>query len=45
MNNIIVGMGEPLWDVLPEGKKIGGAYFLSWLKNERRRYERLFRKI
>ena len=25
MNNIIVGMGEALWDVLPEGKKIGGA--------------------
>ena len=25
MNNIIVGMGEVLWDILPEGKKIGGA--------------------
>ena len=25
MNNIIVGMGEALWHVLPEGKKIGGA--------------------
>lgn len=25
MNKIIVGMGEALWDVLPEGKKIGGA--------------------
>ena len=25
MNSIIVGMGEVLWDVLPEGKKIGGA--------------------
>jgi len=25
MNNLIVGMGEALWDVLPEGKKIGGA--------------------
>lgn len=24
-NNMIVGMGEVLWDVLPEGKKIGGA--------------------
>lgn len=23
--NIIVGMGEVLWDVLPEGKKVGGA--------------------
>lgn len=23
MNSIIVGMGEALWDVLPEGKKIG----------------------
>ena len=23
--DIIVGMGEALWDVLPEGKKIGGA--------------------
>ena len=23
MNQIIVGMGEALWDVLPEGKKIG----------------------
>ena len=25
MNNVIVGMGEALWDILPEGKKIGGA--------------------
>lgn len=25
MNDIAVGMGEALWDVLPEGKKIGGA--------------------
>ena len=25
MENIVVGMGEALWDVLPEGKKIGGA--------------------
>ncbi len=25
MNYIVVGMGEALWDVLPEGKKIGGA--------------------
>ena len=27
MNNqsIVVGMGEALWDVLPEGKKLGGA--------------------
>lgn len=25
MNKIVVGMGESLWDVLPEGKKIGGA--------------------
>lgn len=24
-DNIVVGMGEALWDVLPEGKKIGGA--------------------
>lgn len=24
-NNIVVGMGEALWDVLPEGKKMGGA--------------------
>ena len=24
-NQVIVGMGEALWDVLPEGKKIGGA--------------------
>lgn len=24
-NNKIVGIGEALWDVLPEGKKIGGA--------------------
>ena len=23
--DIVVGMGEALWDVLPEGKKIGGA--------------------
>ena len=25
MNDIVVGMGEALWDVLPDGKKIGGA--------------------
>ena len=25
MNHIVVGMGEALWDVLPEGKKLGGA--------------------
>lgn len=25
MNPVIVGIGEALWDVLPEGKKIGGA--------------------
>ena len=25
MNRVIVGLGEALWDVLPEGKKIGGA--------------------
>ena len=25
MNKIVVGMGEALWDVLPEGMKIGGA--------------------
>ncbi len=25
MNNYIVGIGEALWDVLPEGRKIGGA--------------------
>ena len=24
-NTIVVGMGEALWDVLPEGQKIGGA--------------------
>lgn len=24
-NKIIVGIGEALWDILPEGKKIGGA--------------------
>lgn len=24
-NTMVVGMGEALWDVLPEGKKIGGA--------------------
>lgn len=25
MNDMIVGIGEALWDVLPEGKKLGGA--------------------
>lgn len=25
MKDIVVGMGEALWDILPEGKKIGGA--------------------
>lgn len=24
-NNLVVGMGEALWDMLPDGKKIGGA--------------------
>lgn len=24
-NDVVVGMGEALWDMLPEGKKIGGA--------------------
>ena len=25
MNNSVIGIGEALWDVLPEGKKLGGA--------------------
>jgi hypothetical protein BACCOPRO_02542 len=25
MNNLIVGIGETLWDMLPDGKKLGGA--------------------
>ncbi|MDE6291620.1 MAG: carbohydrate kinase [Muribaculaceae bacterium] len=25
MKDLVVGMGEALWDILPEGKKIGGA--------------------
>ena len=25
MKEYVVGMGEALWDVLPDGKKIGGA--------------------
>ena len=25
MNDLIVGIGEALWDVLPEGKTLGGA--------------------
>lgn len=25
MNKLIIGLGEALWDVLPEGKKLGGA--------------------
>ena len=25
MKRYIVGLGEALWDVLPEGKKLGGA--------------------
>lgn len=25
MNDLVVGLGEVLWDMLPEGKKIGGA--------------------
>lgn len=25
MKNLVIGIGEALWDVLPEGKKIGGA--------------------
>ena len=27
MNNTIVGMGEVLWDMLPEGKQLGGANY------------------
>lgn len=23
--NLVVGIGEVLWDILPEGKKLGGA--------------------
>jgi fructokinase len=25
MNKMVVGIGEALWDVFPEGKKLGGA--------------------
>lgn len=25
MKNLIIGLGEALWDILPEGKKLGGA--------------------
>ena len=25
MKRYVVGLGEALWDVLPEGKKLGGA--------------------
>ena len=25
MKNLIIGLGEALWDMLPEGKKLGGA--------------------
>ena len=25
MKDLVIGMGEALWDVLPDGKKIGGA--------------------
>ena len=25
MNDVIIGLGEVLWDILPEGRKIGGA--------------------
>ena len=25
MKNFVVGIGEVLWDMLPEGKKLGGA--------------------
>ena len=25
MKNIVVGLGEALWDVLPDGRKLGGA--------------------
>ena len=36
MNDIIVGMGEALWDVLPEGKKIrrcSGKLLLTMYRN------------
>ena len=34
MNKIIVGIGEILWDMLPEGKQLGGApmNFAYWIK-------------
>ena len=25
MNKLVVGLGEILWDMLPEGKRLGGA--------------------
>ena len=25
MKNIVAGLGEALWDVLPDGRKLGGA--------------------
>ena len=25
MKDLIIGLGEALWDMLPEGKKLGGA--------------------
>lgn len=25
MKNLVIGIGEALWDILPDGKKIGGA--------------------
>lgn len=24
MKNLVIGIGEALWDILPDGKKIGG---------------------
>ena len=33
-NKVIVGIGEALWDMLPEGKKIGGAVRLEELRSK-----------
>lgn len=39
MKKLIIGLGEVLWDVLPEGKKLGGApanfaYFTQQFGND-----------
>ena len=47
MKDLVIGMGEALWDVLPDGKKIGGApaNFAHLPRNPLREGTRFLRKV